>query len=69
MDGYRLILASDVLERDGLGLELYSPQGIRLAEVFRNDDSGAQLFTSFNALLIDPRVLTWFLEQAANRLA
>jgi len=68
VDGYKLILASDVLERDGLGLELYSPEGTRIAEVFRDDDSGARTFNSFMPLNMRPEVLAWFLDQAAQRL-
>ena len=29
---YRLVFASDVLERDGLGLELYGPSGAGIAQ-------------------------------------
>ena len=40
MNGYSTVMASDVSERDGLGLELYDP-GLRLvAEVFRDDTAG-----------------------------
>ena len=68
MDGYKLTLASDVLERDGLGLELYSPDGTLIAEVFRDDASGARTFTSFMPLTLRPEVLAWFLDQAEQRL-
>jgi hypothetical protein len=68
VDGYKLTLASDVLERDGLGLELYSPDGTLIAEVFRDDDSGVRTFNSFMPLNLRPEVLAWFLDQAARRL-
>jgi len=69
MNGYKMILASDVSDRDGLGLELYSPEGTLIAEVFRDDnDAGTLTFNSFMPLNMRPEVLAWFLEQAAQRL-
>lgn len=68
MMGYTLLLASDVSDRDGLGLELYSPAGLLLAEVFRDDDNGAQRFHNFEPLQIAPEILSWFLGQAAEKL-
>lgn len=68
MDGYTLQLASDVLERDGLGLELYSPEGNLIAEVFRDDDTGDREFQTFGPLTMRPDVLTWFLAEAVRRL-
>lgn len=68
MDGYKLTLASDVLERDGLGLELCSPDGTLVGEVFRDDDSGVRTFNSFMPLNVRAEVLAWFLDQAAQRL-
>jgi hypothetical protein len=68
MDGYKLTLASDILDRDGLGLELCSPDGTLIAEVFRDDGSGIQTFNSFMPLSVPPEVLSWFLDQAVQRL-
>ena len=68
MDGYTLQLASDVLERDGLGLELYSPSGARIAEIFRDDETGDRRFHNFLPLDLPPTVLEWFLAEAARRL-
>jgi hypothetical protein len=48
---YRLLLASDVHTRDGLGLELYdtaSPEPV--LEVFRDDVSGRVTLTACKAL-------------------
>lgn len=59
MDGYTLQLASDVLERDGLGVELYSPSRIRIAEVFRDDTTGDRTFRNFVPLELPPAVLQW----------
>jgi hypothetical protein len=39
INGYRTLVASDVLDRDGLGIELYDPSDRLIAEVFRHDDS------------------------------
>lgn len=69
MDGYRLLLASDVSDRDGLGLELYDPDGVLLAEVFRAvDDSELRTFATFGPVKVRPEVLGWFLTEAARRL-
>jgi hypothetical protein len=40
-NGYTTLLASDVLDRNGLGMELYDPSDQLVAEVFRDDDSGS----------------------------
>ena len=40
MNGYRLILVSDVGERDGMALELDTVGGEQIAEVF--EDGGTQ---------------------------
>lgn len=68
MMGYTLLLASDVSDRDGLGLELYSPDGLLLAEIFRDDDNGDRRFHNFEPLHLDPEILSWFLGQAAEKL-
>jgi hypothetical protein len=68
MNGHRLILASDVLDRDGLGLELYDPDGRQVAEIFRDDETGTRTFTSTARLQLDPAVLRWFLAQADDQL-
>jgi hypothetical protein len=68
MDGYRLQLASDVLERDGLGLELYSPSGTLLAEVFRDDGALGRRFRNFLPLDLPFDVMKWFLSEAEERL-
>jgi len=68
MNGYRLQLASDVSDRDGLGLELYDADDEFIAEVFRDDETGKRTFNSFAPLHLAPDVLAWFLDQAAQRL-
>lgn len=69
MDGYRLLLASDVSDRDGLGLELYDPGGVLVAEVFRDDgDSGRRTFTTSGPVRVRAEVLGGFLTEAARRL-
>jgi hypothetical protein len=68
-DEYKLILASDILERDGLGLELHDPAGARVAEVFRDDTSGKIVFNSFKELNIPLPVLECFIARAKRELA
>lgn len=68
MNGYALQLASDVLDRDGLGLELHSPSGFRLAEVFRDDGTGERTFRNFVPLELPPKIFEWFLAEAARQL-
>lgn len=46
MDGYRLVLASDVTQ-DGIGLELYDPGGRLVMDVFEvNDDPTSRVLRS-----------------------
>jgi hypothetical protein len=69
LDGYSLLLASDVLERDGLGLELYGPGDQLIAEVFRDDnDEGSRAMTVHVDSPIPLDVVTWFLATANERL-
>lgn len=68
MDGYTLQLASDVLERDGLGLELYGQDGRLIAEVFRDDSDQSQTFATFAPVRLPSAIVEWFLEQATERL-
>lgn len=68
MNGYGVVLASDVALRDGLGLELYDPSGRQVAEVFRDDADGSQTFSCDGALTLDRDVLSWFLGLASEAL-
>jgi hypothetical protein len=63
IDGYRLILASDVLDRDGLGLEIYDESGL-VAEIFRNDLTGEVKFASVVGASMPLVVLEQFVSQA-----
>ncbi|GAA4839188.1 hypothetical protein GCM10023221_15940 [Luteimicrobium xylanilyticum] len=47
MYGYRLILASSVGSRDGMGMELSADDGTRVAEVFDDDETGRRTVTLF----------------------
>lgn len=68
-DKYRLILASDVSSRDGMGLELIDAgSGARLAEVFQDEATGERTVTVFNSRSIPLADFEWFLEQAGEQL-
>jgi hypothetical protein len=64
MIGYRLLLASDVLDRDGLGLELLDVVGNRVAEIFRDDEHGSRLMTFFVVSPVPLEVVEWFVQSA-----
>lgn len=68
MDGYQLLLASNVPGRPGVGLELFRADGTRLAEVFRDDATGGRTFRTFGPVILPLTVATWFLQQADHRL-
>jgi hypothetical protein len=68
MNGYSLVLASDVLERDGMGLELYDLSNQRIAEIFLDDETGERTFTSYRPLEIKQAVLRWFLNESDELL-
>jgi hypothetical protein len=68
VDGYQLLLASSVGERDGLGLELSTEGGYLLAEVFRDDVTGQFTFASFDETPLPLEALRWFLDVAEDRL-
>jgi len=53
--GYKLVLASSVGERDGLGLELARDDGVCVAEVFEDDETGLRT-VSCNAVRLGSRV-------------
>ncbi len=64
-EGYTLVLASDVYERDGLGLELYDQAGQMVAEIFRDDATQSTNFTVVApAASIPLSVLDWFVSRA-----
>jgi hypothetical protein len=65
--GYRLLLASDVSDRDGIGLELNRDDGTRLAEVFRDDISNRRVVNLFEAN-VPLELVTWLIESAEQRL-
>jgi hypothetical protein len=67
-DGYRLLLASDVSLRDGLGLELYDSADEFLAEVFRDDTTGKTTVRIMPGFSLDLDVAEWFLAKARDRL-
>ena len=48
MDGYRMILASEMGKRDGMLVEIRTTDPVRrIAEVFEDDETGELTFTSF----------------------
>ncbi len=68
--GYETLLASDVLEPNGLGLELYEPGGRLLMEVFRDDDADRALSLTVHEIASLPlSVVEWFLASARERLS
>lgn len=66
MDGYRLVVASDVSDRDGLGLELYDASGRLVAEIFRDDRSGSRSFTPHSGTTLPLPILEWFVAEGAK---
>lgn len=66
--GYKLILASEVGDRDGMGLELTAPNGERVAEVFADDDTGERSFRQFVDGSIPLAAIEWLLDSARTRL-
>ncbi len=68
-EGYEAILASDVSERDGLGFELYDPEGRQVLEIFRNDDDFGRLTVNLAGEVSLPFiVLDWAMRTAELRL-
>jgi hypothetical protein len=67
-DGYNLVLGSDVLERDGLGLELYDAAGAYLAEVFRDDTTGMLTVKTMPGVSLDLNIAEWSLARAREEL-
>lgn len=67
IDGYRLILASSVSDRDGMGLELVRMDGRQVAEVFEDDDSGKRTVTLFERD-VPLEALEWLLSEAKSAL-
>jgi hypothetical protein len=65
---YRLQLASDVSDRDGMGVELLSADGIRIAEVFQDDTTGLRTVSIFDDRKLPLADLEWFLEEAQLKL-
>jgi hypothetical protein len=65
---YRLQLASDVSDRDGMGLELLSADGIRIAEVFQDDATGLRTVSIFGDRELPLADLEWFLAEARVKL-
>lgn len=65
-DGYTFLMASDVLERDGIGLELYDPSDRLIGEIFR-DDLTQEVRVSLTKE-IPLRVLEAFVESAHKNL-
>jgi hypothetical protein len=68
MKGYRLVLASDVDERDGMALELSTESGEQLAEVFEDDATGNRTVRFFSDSSIPLDVVDWFLAKARESL-
>ena len=66
MDGYTLLIASHVVDRDGLGIELCDATGETVGEVFRNDRTGDRTVKLLTELPLE--VLEWFLREARSQL-
>ncbi|MDF1605811.1 hypothetical protein [Nocardioides sp. YIM 152315] len=47
IEGYRLLLASSVGDREGMAIELALEDGTRVAEVFEDDETGRQTVNVF----------------------
>jgi hypothetical protein len=66
MDNYRLLTASHVADRDGLGLELWDASGETVGEVFRNDLTGERTVTLWTELPLE--VVEWLVREARRQL-
>ena len=67
MDGYRLVLASAVGERDGMALELTRDDGTRVAEVFEDEDTASRVVNVYQGD-VPVQALEWLLTEARSRL-
>jgi hypothetical protein len=66
---YRLLLASDVDRRDGLGLELYDTGAPEpLMEIFRDDVTGRVTLTAFGSEPLPLALVERFMDVARDRL-
>ena len=69
-DGYATLLASDVHERDGLGLELYDPAWHLVMEALRDDEARGEVsLTVPSGEGVPLSVAEWFIRSARERLA
>lgn len=66
-DGWRTQIASDILHRDGLALELLDPSGAVVAEVFRDDGEKRVRVTTFQNE-VPFSVFLEFCHEASSRL-
>jgi outer membrane lipoprotein SlyB len=67
IDGYRLVLASSVGARDGMGLELRRDDGSWVAEVFEDDRTKRRTVTLFESN-VPLAAIEWLIEEARNGL-
>lgn len=68
-ENYGVRLASDVSDRDGMGLELIDRRtGETLAEVFLDDTTHVRTVTIFGDRVLALADFEWFLNQASQRL-
>jgi hypothetical protein len=65
--GYRLILASSVGDRDGMGLELTLEDGTRISEVFEDEATGRRTVNMFERD-VPLEAVEWLLAEARARL-
>jgi len=68
IDGYKLLLASDISDRDGMGLEIYNDAG-QIAEIFRDDTTGEVSFNTDAPVRIPISVLEQFIAEAKRDLS
>jgi len=68
MDGYKLLLVSEVNPRDGMALELALDNGEQVAEVFEDDETKERTVKFYTDTPVPLAVIEWFLAAAARRL-
>ena len=67
-DGYTFLIASDISERDGIGLELYDSSDRLIGEIFRDDLAQEVRFSLTEGVHIPLHVLEASIETAHKNL-
>ena len=68
MNGYRLILVSDVGERDGMALELDTVGGEQIAEVFEDEETKQRTVRLEVDWPVPVEAVRWLLDRALTDL-